>query len=86
MTTAQEILTEQDILLAIQKKRATTKEEAIQIQNKIVSSFNNAFTPPPRATNRVDFAINLAKNAFSIWQGINMGLKIVKGFKAAFKR
>jgi hypothetical protein len=34
----------------------------------------------------MDFAMQLARNAFSIWQGVSLGLKIVRGFRAAFKK
>ena len=86
MTTAQEILSQPDVLLAIQKKRVLVKNEAAEIQNKLTSSLTNAFTPAPRAKNRVDFALNMARNAFNIWQGVTMGIKIVRGFQSAFKR
>lgn len=86
MTTAQEILNRQDVFLAIQQKRIEKKAELEQIQKSLTEAFNSAVAPLPRATNRVEYAMQLARNAFSIWQGISIGLKIVRGFRKAFSR
>ncbi len=86
MSTAQEILSQQDVFLALQQKRLSKQAEASQVMQKLTQSVNGAFSPMPRATNRMDFAMQLARNAFSIWQGVSLGLKIVRGFRAAFKK
>ena len=86
MTTAQEILNQPDVFLAIQQKRIEKQAEIEQMQKSMAEAFNNAFAPLPRATNRVEYAMQLARNAFNIWQGISMGLKIVRGFRKAFSK
>lgn len=86
MTTAQEILSQNDTFLAIQQKRAAKQAEIRQIQQNIAKSLNGAFSPLPRATNRLEFAMQIARNAFNIWQGITLGLKIVRGFRSAFRK
>lgn len=86
MTTAQEILSQQDVFLAIQQKRTAKQAELKQIQQKLAQSLNVAISPLPRATNRLDFAMQIARNAFNIWQGISLGMKVVRGFRHAFRK
>jgi hypothetical protein len=86
MNTAQEILSQQDVFLAIQQKRAAKKQEVAEVQQKISLAINSAIAPLPRATNRVEHVLQIARNAFSIWQGVSMGMKIIKGFRSAFKK
>ena len=86
MTTAEEILSQQDVFLALQQKRMSKQAEVSQIMQKLTQGINGVFSPMPRATNRVDLAMRVARNAFSRWQGVSLGLKIVRGFRAAFKK
>ena len=86
MTTAQEILSQQDVFLAIQQKRATKRAELDKLQQDLSKALNVAISPLPRATNRMDFAMQIARNAFNLWQGISLGLKIVRGFRSAFRK
>ena len=86
MTTAQEILNQPDVFSAIQQKRIEKQAEIEQMQKSMAEAFNNAFAPLPRATNRVEYAMQLARNAFNIWQGISIGVKIVRGFRKAFSK
>lgn len=86
MTTAEEILSQQDVFLALQQKRISKQAEVSQIMQKLTQGINGVFSPMPRATNRVDLAMRVVRNAFSIWQGVSLGLKIVRGFRAAFKK
>lgn len=86
MTTAQEILNQQDVFLAIKQKKSEKQAELLQIQQTLSKALTNAISPLPRATNKMDFAMQIAKNAFNIWQGISLGIKIVRGFRSAFKK
>lgn len=86
MTIAQEILSQQDVFLALQQRRAAKQAEVNALREKLGNSINNALAPQPRATNRMEFAMQVARNAFNIWQGISLGLKIVRGFKSAFAK
>ena len=78
MTTAQEILNQQ--------KKSEKQAELLQIQQTLSKALTDAISPLPRATNKMDFAMQIAKNAFNIWQGISLGIKIVRGFRSAFKK
>lgn len=86
MTTAQEILNQQDVFLAIKQKKSEKQAELQQIQQTLSKALTNAISPLPRATNKMDFAMQIAKNAFNIWQGISLGIKIARGFRSAFKK
>ena len=86
MTTAQEILNQQDVFLAIKQKKSEKQAELLQIQQTLSKALTNAISPLPRATNKMEFAMQIAKNAFNIWQGISLGIKIVRGFRSAFKK
>ena len=86
MTTAQEILNQPDVLLAIQQKKAEKKTELEQLQQKLSMSVTKAIAPLPRATNKLDFAMQIARNAFNIWQGVSLGLNLVRGFRSAFRK
>ena len=86
MTTAQEILSQQDVFLAIQQKRASKRAELNKLQLDLNKAFSIAISPLPRATNRMDFAMQIARNAFNIWQGISLGLKLIRGFRSAFRK
>lgn len=86
MTTAQEILNQQDVFLAIKQKKSEKQAELSQIQQTLSKALTDAISPLPRATNKMDFAMQIAKNAFNIWQGISLGIKIVRGFRSAFKK
>lgn len=86
MTTAQEILNQQDVFLAIKQKKSEKQAELQQIQQTLSKALTDAISPLPRATNKMDFAMQIAKNAFNIWQGISLGIKIVRGFRSAFKK
>jgi parvulin-like peptidyl-prolyl isomerase len=83
---AQEILSKQDVFLAIQEKKLAKKQELKLLQTKMQTTINSAIAPIPRSTNRMDFAMQIARNAFNVWQGINIGLKVVRGFRAAFHK
>lgn len=86
MTLAQEILSQPDVFLAIRQKRAAKKAELNLIQQNLAKVIEGAISPMPRATNRIEYAMQIARNVFNIWQGINMGLKIVRGFRSAFRK
>ena len=86
MTTAQEILNQQDVLLAIQQKKAEKKVELEQIQQKLSVSMTKAIAPLPRATNKLEFAMQIARIAFNIWQGVSLGLNLIRGFRSAFRK
>lgn len=86
MTTAQDILNQRDVLKAIQQHRASKQTEIDRLHKKMGAAFYNALAPLPRATNKVDYAMQLARNAFNIWQGITIGMKVVRGFRSAFGR
>lgn len=86
MTTAQEILSQQDVFLAIKQKRAAKRAELNKIQQNLSEVINGIISPMPRATNRIEFAMQVARNVFNIWQGISMGMRIVRGFRSAFRK
>lgn len=86
MTTAQEILSQHDVFLAIKQKRAEKQVAIREIEQSLSKIATHVISPLPRANNKMDYAMQIARNAFSIWQGISLGLKIVKGFRSAFKK
>lgn len=81
----QDLLNHKDILLAIRAKRANNRAELDRLQNKLVTAFKIAVAPAPKPTNTMDVALHTARNIFQIWQGISFGLKVVRGFRSAFK-
>lgn len=81
----QDILNHKDVLLAISRRRAKNQVELDRLQKQLATAFRVAFAPPPRPTNTMDIAINTARNIFQIWQGVSFGLKVVRGFRSAFK-
>lgn len=81
----QDLLNHKDVLLAISSKRAKNQVELNRLQKKLVTAFRTAVAPAPRPTNTMDVALNAARNVFQIWQGISFGLKVVRGFRSAFK-
>lgn len=86
MTTVQEILNSRNILLAIQIKKAQKKIEKEAIRQKIVLATQKAIAPPAEPTSRMDMAINIARNAFSVWQGISLGMKVVRSIQTICRR
>lgn len=84
MTTAQQILSQPDVFLAIRQHHAAKQAEVDQLRRKLAQGINAAIAPQPRPTNRMDLAIRVARNTYNIWQGITLGMKIVRGFKSAF--
>lgn len=86
MNTAQEILSQPDVFLAIQQKKAAKKTELNEVSQRIAKVVNTAVAPLPRATNKMELALQMARNAFNIWQGISMGMKVIRGFRSAFKK
>jgi|GEM_PF-1801979 len=87
MTAAQiqDILNHKDILLAIRSKRIKNQAELDRLQKRLMQKFRAAVAPAPRPTNTMDIALNAAHNIFQIWQGVSFGLKVVRGFRSAFK-
>lgn len=81
----QDILNHKDILLAISSKRAKNQAELTRLQKKLVMAFKVAVAPAPRPTQPMDIAFHAARNIFQIWQGISFGLKVVRGFRSAFR-
>lgn len=81
----QDILNHKDILHAISARRTKNQAELDRLQKRLNTAFRVAVAPAPRPKTPMDIAINAARNAFQIWQGINFGLKMVRGFRSAFK-
>lgn len=81
----QDILNHKDILLAIRTQRTKNQVELDRLQKKLVKTFKAAVAPAPRPTNTMDVALHTARNIFQIWQGVSFGLKVVRGFRSAFK-
>ena len=86
MNTAQEILSQPDVFLAIQQKKTAKKTELNEVSQRIAKVVNTAVAPLPCATNKMELALQMARNAFNIWQGISMGMKVIRGFRSAFKK
>lgn len=86
MNTAQEILNQPDVFLAIQQKKAAKKTELEEVRQKLAQAVNTAVAPMPRATNKMELALQIARNAFNIWQGVSLGMKVIRGFRSAFKK
>ena len=86
MNTAQEILNQPDVFLSIQQKKAAKKTELEEVRQKLAQAVNTAVAPMPRATNKMELALQMARNAFNIWQGVSLGMKVIRGFRSAFKK
>lgn len=86
MNTAQEILNQPDVFLAIQQKKAAKKTELEEVRQKLAQAVNTAVAPMPRTTNKMELALQIARNAFNIWQGVSLGMKVIRGFRSAFKK
>ena len=84
--TTQEILNSRDILLALQIQKAQKKAEKEAVRQKIVIAMQEVITPSSKPTSHMEMAMNLARNAFSVWQGISIGMKVVRSFQTIFRK
>ena len=84
--TTQEILNSRDILLALQIQKAQKKAEKEAVRQKIVIAMQEVITPSSKPTNNMEMAMNLARNAFSVWQGISIGMKVVRSIQTIFRK
>ena len=84
--TTQEILNSRDILLALQIQKAQKKAEKEAVRQKIVIAMQEVITPSSKPTSNMEMAMNLARNAFSLWQGISIGMKVVRSIQTIFRK
>ncbi|MBR5466785.1 MAG: hypothetical protein IKU79_05220 [Bacteroidaceae bacterium] len=84
--TTQEILNSRDILLALQIQKAQKKAEKEAVRQKIVIAMQEVITPSSKPTSNMEMAMNLARNAFSVWQGISIGMKVVRSIQTIFRK
>jgi hypothetical protein len=84
--TTQEILNSRDILLALQIQKAQKKAEKEAVRQKIVIAMQEIITPSSKPTSNMEMAMNLARNAFSLWQGISIGMKVVRSIQTIFRK
>ena len=76
-----EILSAPDSLEALRRCRMAKRAEVEAI---LVDKVHKAFAPLPKANNRMELVMNTAMSAFNIFQGIRIGIRIVRGFKSVF--
>ncbi len=81
----QDILNHKDVLKAIACRRVKNQVKIALLQDKMAVAFKIAVAPPSRPTNTVDMAFSVARNVFKIWQGVSLGLRVVRGFRSAFR-
>jgi hypothetical protein len=84
--TTQEILNSRDILLSLQIQKAQKKAEKEAVRQKIVIAMQEVITPSSKPTSNMEMAMNLARNAFSVWQGISIGMKVVRSIQTIFRK
>lgn len=79
-----EILSAPDSLEALRRCRMAKKAEVDKCEAILVDKVHKAFAPLPKANNRMELVMNTAMSAFNIFQGIRIGIRIVRGFKSVF--
>ena len=79
-----EILAAPDALEALSRCRRAKKAEVGRCETMLVERAQRAFAPLPKANNRMELAVNAAKGAFNVFQGVWLGVRIVRGVKSAF--
>lgn len=83
---ADEILSAPDTLDALRARRLAKQAEACNKRKELIASIRIATAPLPKAANRMESAMQIARGAYNLYRGINLGLKIVRGVKSAFSR
>ena len=61
-------------------------EEAARSQQQLNESFNAAIAPLPKAKNRIEQFSQLVSKGTMIFEGVMFGLKLVRGFRSAFRK
>ena len=79
-----EILAAPDSLEALSRCRRAKRAEVGECETVLVERARRAFAPLPKANNRMELAMNPAKGAFNVFQGVWLGVRIVRGVKSAF--
>lgn len=83
---ADSLLLQRDILLAIQQRRKQKGTEVAKTRDLIKTTFNQIVNPIPRAATRAQRVSHLVSNAMAVWQGISLGIKIVRGVRHTFRK
>ena len=78
-----EILAAPDALEALSRCRRAKRAEVGECETVLVERARRAFAPLPKANNRMELAMNAAKGAFNVFQGVWLGVRIVRGVKSA---
>lgn len=86
MTDAQELLAQKDVLQAIRTAHLKKQIAAQVLQDQLVEVYHKAVAPVPEAKTRLERYVGIARSIFGIWQGVSLGIKVARGFHAAFRR
>ena len=62
------------------------RAEAEKSQQELSDSFNAAIAPLPKAKNRMETFANMVSRGTMIFEGVMFGLKMMRGFRRAFRR
>lgn len=66
--------------------KAKVHEEAAQSQQQLNESFNAVIAPLPKAKNRIEQFSQLVSKGTMIFEGVMFGLRLVRGFRSAFRK
>jgi ABC-type multidrug transport system fused ATPase/permease subunit len=66
--------------------KAQVHEEAAKSQQQLNESFSAAIAPLPKAKNRIEQFSQLVSKGTMIFEGVMFGLKLVRGFRSAFRK
>lgn len=83
---SKEMLGEEATLETISERHSTQKKKAQETGKKVSDNIHSIMEPSIKPKSRMDMAFSIARNAFNIWQGVSLGLKLVHGFRSAFRR
>ena len=81
-----QLLDEETTIENIAQRHTQQKKKTEETGEKISRSIHTIMEPAPKPKNNLDMAIHIARNVFNIWQGVSLGMKIVRGFRSAFRR
>lgn len=66
--------------------RAKVKEDAAKSQQALSETFSAAMAPLPKAKNRMETFSQLISRGTMIFEGVVFGMKVVRGFRSAFRK
>lgn len=75
-----------DVLTDIRNKKRQTRIQIAQSAEKIKSSYQQIVSPPQKATTKMEAFMNAFDQGVVIYDGVMMGLRIVRTLRGLFGR